>query len=158
MSDYSVEVKGLDALIRKLNSVADKPYLKATMRAGVEMLKAKIAKYPASSEANSPGSAPGSRWYERGRGGHYIRKRDGGHSIYATSKQLGRKWTTSVSGDGMSAKVGNNVSYAPYVQDKNEQASYHAARGWPTVQDVAKDEADEIVKLFVKNIEKALSK
>ena len=158
MSDISVEVKGLDALIRKLNQATPKGYARATMRAAVELLKGKIAKYPPASEANSPGSAPGSKWYERGRGGHYIRKRDGGHSIYATSKQLGRKWTTSVAGDGMSAKVGNNVSYAPYVQDKKEQTSYHAARGWVTVQDVAKDEADAIAKLFAKRIEEALRK
>jgi hypothetical protein len=157
MSNVDVKIQGLDKLIKKLNNIAGKSYLKATMRAAVEILKAKVAKYPPSTEANLPHSVPGWHWYERGRGGHYNRIRDGGHSAYRTSKQLGRKWTTRVDADGMRAQVGNNVSYAPYVQDEREQMPWHKDRGWVTVQDVAKSEKDKIVKLFVANIKKAIN-
>lgn len=158
MSDMDIRVEGLSELIKKLNSVSNKTYMRATMRAAVEHLKGKVKKYPPGSAANSPSSVPGSHWYIRGTGGFYKRKRDGGISSYKNSKNLQGKWTTQIDADGMRAQVGNNVSYAPYVQDEREQMPYHKARGWVTVQDVAKDEANVIAKLFVKNIEKALSK
>lgn len=158
MSDVDIQIQGVEKLLSKLNNVTRRTYLKAAMQAAVEHLASKLKTYPPETAANVPSGTPGARWYKRGTGGFYNRKRDGGTSIYKTSKNLQSKWTTQVDADGMRAQVGNNVSYAPYVQDEREQMPWHKAHGWGTVQDVAKSEKDKIVKLFQDRIRDTVQK
>lgn len=68
----------------------------------------------------------------------------------AESEVLGKSWTTKVSpiSGGVRGTIGTRASYAPFVQDKIKQASLHAARGWPTVQEVLGKNAERIAKLF----------
>ena len=158
MTNITLKIEGMEKLAAKLKSLEDVKYLKTVMRAAGETIKAKIAVYPPATEANAPSSAPGARWYQRGQGGHYIRKRDGGESIYRTSETLGRKWTTALRDAGLTVIVGNKVTYAPHVQDREKQAAYHKRRGWLTIQDVAEQNAEQIaqqvMELLVAKLEK----
>jgi hypothetical protein len=52
------------------------------------------------------------------------------------SKKLGQSWAIDEIPGTFRAVIGTNVDYAPLVQDRDEQASYHAQTGWVTAQGV----------------------
>lgn len=155
--DINFRIEGLEDAVRKMDKLRSLEYLKAILKAAIVHLQGKIAKYPPSSEANAPSSAPGSRWYERGMGTHYIRVRDGGHSIYRTSEMLGRSWTVGSENQGLTWYTGTRVSYARHVQDREKQAYFHKARGWITAQDVVEDERVYIEQFAAEELERLLS-
>lgn len=152
-----IKIDGLDSVIKMFNRIGKLDGLKAAIQAAGVHIKGKIAKYPHASSANAPSSVPGGRWYERGLGGHYNRIRDGGHSIYRTSETLGRRWATRQEDGGMTVVVGNNASYAPYVQGE-KQTWYHAAREWTTTEQVAQEETAKVVKMIRESIKKEIDK
>lgn len=73
-----------------------------------------------------------------------------GYRLSATSEVLGKSWTTKVApiSGGVRGTIGTRASYAPPVQDKELQAAFHKARGWPTVQEVLEKNAERIARLF----------
>ena len=54
--------------------------------------------------------------------------------------------------------MGNNVSYGPYVQDPDKQASWMKAIGWKTTDQIAEQETSNVNKIVAKAIERALAK
>ena len=155
MPDVSVEVKGLDELERKIGGLATLRTVRVGLKAGAVHVKGKADDYPPSTIANSPGNPKG-RWYERGYGPRWM-TRQGVHGR-KTSQTLGRKWTMAERNNGMTFIIGNNVTYGPYVQDREKQAWFHRQRGWRTVQDVAEDELDTVTRFVQQEIDKQLSK
>ena len=145
----AVTIKGLDKVIEKLERVGGPGALKKPMTKSVAHLHDKIAKYPPSSGANSPGG--GYSWYERGYG---TRTRTG--RGYPTSETLGRRWTHEVSADGKRGVVGNNASYAIYVQSVEHQAGFHKARGWKTDADIVDEEGKKVKEFFEDAIKELL--
>lgn len=136
-----VTVKGLDELIKKFDELGRPDALKKPMTKAVAQIHRVIAEYPPSTQANTPGN--GYSWYERGFG---TRTRTG--RAWPTSETLGRRWTHEVDADGKRGVVGNNASYAPYVQSAEKQAAFHAGRGWLTDEKVAESEQDKIRGFF----------
>ena len=147
-----VTIEGMDKLEKKLTKVKDKKTVRAALKAAGVHIKGKVDQYPPASGANAQKAHGG--WYERGFGSKY-RRLDGAITGRKTSETLGRKWTVKQTRD--ETVVGNNVSYGPYVQDEDEQAGFHKARGWKTIQTVASEEADEVVKFVKKAIDEALA-
>jgi phage gpG-like protein len=135
----TVTVQGVDEVIRNLSKITSPDARKRVLHIGALKAQELIAKYPPSSIANSP-SNPSGRWYERGFGTRSVSGID-----RKTSETLGRRWTTKVTAD--SAVVGNNASYAPFVQG-DKQPAFHRARGWKTVEDVATNDAYAIVQVM----------
>jgi hypothetical protein len=144
----------MDDLIRRLDKVGSRQPIKTAMRAAAQHVKGKVNVYPPDTIANSP-SNPSGRWYERNYGPRW-RRRDGSIGGSPTSKQLKHKWTTKLANDGLSAIVGNNVSYGPYVQDEERQAGFHRRRGWKTIQDVSREEAETVARFVRDHVERAL--
>lgn len=70
------------------------------------------------------------------------------------SQTLGRRWNVDRSPDGLSARVGNNVSYARYVVGE-KQAEYHRGN-WKKTSDVVREETPRIQAIFDRNIRSAL--
>lgn len=147
-----VEQQGLERAIKRLAAAKPERYVRGVMQAAVEILKDDIAEYPPATEANSPGR---NRWYERGYGPRWRRK-DGSVGGRRTSQTLGRKWTTRVEDRGMTGKVGNNVTYGPYVQHFKAQARFHKVRGWKTDKEVAERQGRKILQLFKDALAKAV--
>ena len=154
----AVTIKGLPELARKLDNLQDLKKLVPALKASASNLKGTVAQYPPKTAANLP-AGPGSRWYARGSGPRYMRK-DG--TIWkpkkATSETLGRKWTTKDRDRGLTWIVGNNVSYGEYVQDRGKQARWHKRNKWKTIQDIAEQEADTVVKFIKAEVDKILAK
>jgi len=152
MSDtVKIEIKGLEELGKKLNIW---PAFKAALKAGAVMLKGRVSKYPPGGEWNQPGrySLKTHRkmgWYVRGRGGY-----SPSGKLVTRSETLGRRWTQKTEDDGLTVRIGNNVSYGPFVQDREKQARFHALHGWRTVQDVAEQDGEEVKELITKEVQK----
>jgi len=151
MADTVVTVTGLDELIKRLDNAGKPEVIRAALKGAAAHVKTIVSVYPPSSEANVPGQR---RWYERGYGSKWTR-RDGTVNGRQSSESLGRKWTVKAQGN-YSATIGNNVSYAPYVHDPEEQTSFHASRGWKTTKQVADEEIGRVTEFIVRELDKAL--
>ena len=142
-----IDAKDLARIAEKLNVM---PAFKDGMFAAGVYLKGVISEYPSSSSANQPKPYPG-KWYERGFGTRYITK-TGIMRGKRTSQTLGKRWSVKKSNAGMTVTVGNNASYAKWVQGANTQAKFHKARNWKTTADVATKESKkalQIIKDFI---------
>lgn len=144
----SFKAQGFDEAKARVAELKKSSRIRAAVKAAAEHMKGKISQYPPASEANSPSRG---RWYERGYGPKWSTK-NGVHGR-KTSETLGRKWTVKTLEGGLAAEVGNNVSYSPYVHDDDKQASFHAARGWKTLEQIIKQEQKKVVRMVTKIVE-----
>ena len=125
----SIEIKGVDELIRKLGKVEGNKILERPMKRSVYRLQRDMADYPPQRPASS-----------------YIR-----------TGTLGRRWTVKVSrhSNGLEGRVGNNTVYAPFVQSSRFQAGIHRGR-WQTDTQVVERNRRDIVADFEAEIRRAL--
>lgn len=149
----TIEIKGMEAIQRKLRDLQPREYAIGTMQASVALLKNEIAPYPPATAANSPMAR---RWYERGYGNRWLR-RDGSIGGKRTSQTLGRRWTTKVEQQGMRGVVGNNVTYGPFVQSAARQTWYHKRTGWRTDEQAIQRVGPKIRDLWSRAIAKILA-
>ena len=147
-------IKGMNKLLRKLDSIEKMRGAKRGLKSGALHVKGKISEYAPSTAANTPGNPTG-RWYERGYGPRWSRK-DGSWGGRKTSETLSKRWTTAERAGGLQQVLGNNASYAPYVHDAEEQAGFHGDRGWKTDEQVLREEGDEVLQFIQKEVEKEL--
>lgn len=150
--NLNVHVDGIERVQAKLGRAEASHWMRGVMDAATLDLKDYIAKYPKSTIANDPRART---WYERGYGPKW-RRRDGSIGGSKTSETLGRRWTTRVEDSGRRGIVGNNASYAPFVQAEEQQASFHKARGWRTDAETLRERRDHILALFRNAIDKIL--
>jgi hypothetical protein len=148
-----IDTGDLEKVARKLNVL---PAFKDGIKAGAIYVKGVIAEYPPMSSGNMPGAYP-KKWYVRGKGPHWALK-GGGIHFRRTSEVLGKRWTHKIFNDGLSAVVGNNASYAPYVQSREHQPPWHKAHGWNTAENVVETENDEVIKRIQMFIDAALTR
>ena len=148
-------IKGMNKLLRKLDTVAKLKGAKRGLKAGAVHVRGKISKYPPSTTANSPGNPTG-RWYERSYGPRWLRKRKGGIGGRKTSERLDTKWSTKSLNSGLTQVIGNNASYAEFVHDAEEQAKIHGQRGWLTDKEVLDREGPAVLEFIQNEVNKEL--
>lgn len=159
----SIEIKGVDQLIRKMGRVEGVKVLVAPMKRATIRIQKDIADYdnspkPASGEwaawvnSHSPAKA------RQIRGAYFAKVKELGRHPGRTGT-LGKKWTVKVSrsANGVTGKVGNNTEYAPFVQSKRFQARLHSKR-WQTDESVVQRNRNAIVADFEREIRNALNK
>lgn len=139
-----------------------------------------LREYPPATEANQPGRVDPLMgrpvgYYERGAGWWYpiyksqavTGKRLGivkhiptlqGYKLRRSSELLAKRWAQTVIGNQQAgfveAVVGNNASYADFVQGER-QADFHAGRGWETVDAAVEKldmEYDEILSKMIDDV------
>lgn len=118
-ADLQITITGIDKLVAKFGRVQSARILEPPMYRAVYRLQKYMATYPRQRN-------PKTR-YVRGRG--WADK--SGKVKNLTSEHLGKRWTAKVRRDGvggLTGTVGNNASYAPWVQSHRFQAAVH--RGW----------------------------
>lgn len=131
MPDTTIRVSGDEALVRKLlQDLA--PALSAGAQGVAEALRNELTPYPPASAANQSGQR---RWYQRGYGPRWTR-RDGSVGGAKTSQQLNRSW--AVLPNGTTARLIGRAAYSGVVHRKEDQARFHARRGWHTDEDSIK--------------------
>lgn len=143
-SSVTIELDGLEEILRNVDSIAKLEGLQAALLAGGEQVKRKVVVYPPQTMANSPDNPTG-RWYERTYGPRW-RRRDGSVGGSPTSEDLKHSW--NVQAIGQTVVVGTDTTYAPYVHDKEKQAKFHKDRGWKTIQDIGEQEAPTIIRFI----------
>jgi hypothetical protein len=146
-------IKGMDELVRKLDTVAKLTGAKRGLKAGAEHVEGTIKEYAPKSAANAP-KAHG-RWYERGWGSRYKRL-DGAVTGRKTSETLKAQWSVKSRDSGLTQIVGNSASYNIYVHSAKEQAGIHKRRGWKTDEQVLKSEGDDVLKFIQQEVEREL--
>ena len=152
-----VDLSGIDELIDTLGALEARRYMRAVMRQAGEEVKGDMATYPPRN-TNYPLQWPSARSRRayfairrsRGLPNRYTRQSD------AMSQRLGPSWTTAVAIDGMSATVGNKVTYARFVQTRELQSPMHKDTGWPTAEDVVDRRADDIADMVTRAIDKVI--
>jgi hypothetical protein len=126
-----IEIKGLDALYRKLQTIEKiQDVLEPPMQRAVLRVQAKMAKYPPARPKSS----------------------------YVRTGTLGRRWTTKAerTAAGVIGKVGNNTIYGPLVQSKQFQAKVHQGRWTNTDEQVLAEELPVITADFNRAVDDAL--
>ncbi len=147
----SVEIKGLDQLAKKINSVTSLRAFAGGLHKGAQLIEGKISKYPPSSEANTPNG----HWYERGYGPRW----KGGTGGKRTSEDLEHSWgVQQLRGRALAWVVGTIVSYARFVQSGEDQTWFHKKRKWSTIEAVAEKYSKAVLELVKKNVDQALEK
>ena len=144
MADVTIEIRGVDALLAKLGKAQATNVLRPPMQRAVLRIQRDMQEYPQ--------QRAGSR-YVRGRGMANAQ----GVVEHRTSQQLGKRWITKVaqSGQYLEGKVGNKVTYAPFVQSNKFQARVHRGR-WQTDTQVVNRLARTIIGDFEQTIAEAL--
>lgn len=140
----NITIEGVDALFRKFGRVQATALLTPPMHRAVLRLQRRLGTYPP--------PIPSSR-YVRGRG--WANK--AGIVTRLTSEKLGSRWTNHVTTDagGVTGQVGNNASYARWVQSRVDQATVHRGR-WETDEGALAKETAAIVNDFKRAINAAL--
>lgn len=125
----TLEIRGIQELFRKLNSIDAIKILEDPMNRAVLRLESRLKVYPP--------TRPGQR--------------------YVRSGTLGRRWTHEVikQSNGIIGKVGNNTIYGPFVQSRQFQRAIFKNR-WQTDLDVLESEKDAILRDFEKAIAEAI--
>ncbi|HNS38687.1 MAG TPA: hypothetical protein PKJ56_00400 [Promineifilum sp.] len=136
-------IRGLDRIEAMFRELTHPRCWYEPMTKAVAHLHNRIAEYPPATAANSPPGRNGYSWYERGYGTKTVTGK-----AFPTSETLGRSWTTEVEDNGKRGLVGTNVSYGPYVQDGERQASFHARNGWKTDATIAEEEGETVTGFF----------
>lgn len=192
--DDGIHVLNLDETVNALALFEDLSFLNAVLMAGAETLRNVVADYPPSRSTPGRFSRRTGRpmgYYERGRGSWYpiVRRVTLGKSPRKTlgavlaqknirqssqvvgyklsksgqSETLGRRWTIA-SRNPTTVVLGNNASYAPWVQSKikisdgrGPQAHVHDITGWLTVEDAADQTEAEIARNIEREILKRFS-
>lgn len=148
MSDTAIKIEGLERLIGKVSDLRELKPIKDGLKLAAIHVKGAVSEYP-------PVKRPTRRqvygfqfFSTRQRRAFFAKLRAGEievpyiRGMSAGSESLGRKWTTKVT--GLQAEIGNNVSYGPLVQDREQQSLYHQWVGWSTIQDISEREADAV--------------
>lgn len=153
MPSILITIKNLDEIMDAMGELATMAWVRGILGAAAQDVKSAVAVYPPETEANAPRGfntfyntrtrKADNTWYVRGFGTRRVRK-DGSIGGRQTSQTLGRRWTTRVADTW--AKIGNNASYAMYVQDEDMQAAFHKERGWVTVQDEGEKAMEEALR------------
>ncbi len=155
----TIQVEGLDSIRKKIESLGQPRALKVPMGQAVDHLQLKMKAYPIGNQHR-----PQPFRSEKSRRFFFWALREGKIEVpyrrgqSPGSEKLGTSWTTSVSADGRTGKVGNDASYGPLVQDRTRQTAYHKATGWNTVQDVVKKEQKAVLRFFQIQYERLLKK
>jgi hypothetical protein len=147
-----IEILGDEEVFRKLDGLDDPVVFIRPMTEATAHVQNKIANYPP-----SPGGRPQPFKTEKQRRYFFWALRNGKITVpYKRGGTLGRKWTTEVSADGRTGRVGNNTPYARVVQDEGYEkySHYHKETGWPTIQGVARSEERAVKGYFERQYER----
>jgi hypothetical protein len=127
----TIRIEGVDELIRKLGKVEGPAVLRKPMEEAVSLVQREMKVYPVARP----------------------------ESKYRRTKTLGRRWTRKVtqSPNGVTGIVGNNTTYAPWVQSSQFQAWMHQGR-WTTDKQAIEMHTDTIVERFRRAIHNALAR
>lgn len=154
MAELTITLDGWEELVAAIGRIAAIEAMRPAMGDSLDKVWGDLARYP---EPPTPGTFAGFK-SEKQRRWFFAALREGLIEVpYRRTGMLGRSWTMRIDStvDGIEGRVGTNIVYAPWVQDKDRQAAIHQGR-WQTAQDVLERERDWIVRRFQREIDRLL--
>ena len=150
----TIEIKGMEAIVKKLESLNKPAIFKAPMRKSLDHLEGKVKRDP--TKATGPFSAMATEGQRKAYWAK-VSKNPAIHGSrgYIRSHKLYRGWKKRISDGGRTGLVHNDVPYGQYVEGTRQQP-FHRASNWPRVDKVAKEEAKTIIRFFQQAYERAL--
>lgn len=145
-------------IIKKIVAViADPASRRRLLTLAVLELKDLAAGYPVAGAWNSaPGSRGDGRWYQRGYGSRWFRN-DGSIGGNDTSQRLQESWRTEQR-DEFTAAAFTEVTYAPYLLNKDERVHWAASHGWKSLGEIEEEYAPRFEKLALDEIDNQIGK
>jgi len=156
----TIEIEGLDELVRKLDDLAKLTKVHAGMLAALSHIKGKIAKYPKYMRGSIPLSAVGGFSSDKQRRGFFAKLNAGEievpyrRGISPGSEDLAHKWTVKYDTKKFEGVVGNNASYARFVQG-DKQTKMMDMIGWETVEEVSSREEKRVQEYVIDAVRRA---
>jgi hypothetical protein len=159
MPDATIEIKGMDEAIKKLEDLGQLRKVHAGIRAAGMYIKGKIAKYPPRKHVSIASlggwkSDKQRRWFfwalKEGKIDVPYRR-----GISPSSEALGRKWTSRYDRSKFEAVVGNNVSYARFVMG-DKQTKMMKRIGWKSIETVATEETKRVQEYVFDAVRRAI--
>lgn len=149
----SVRWEGIEKLLARVKLIQD--VIPAAVKAGGLHIKAQIAKAPPVRRGSMPMTPKQRTWFLAAlrEGLIQVPYRRGANPL---SERLEQSWTVAEADGGLSAIVGNDTSYGPFVQDRERQHSYHRETRWVTVQDVRESQEAVVRDMVASMIRKAI--
>ena len=177
MAGSTIIFENADKFAQALLANPTEKFLRTIVFQASEVVQAERVKVPAqmgatpgTSGLHSTGNTPTPLrgYYQRGKGSRYVPGRTSGSITGQTGKtrssggkrsqQLQQSWRRDRSSDSMQVDVVTQVTYAGYVQggkeDQQAQTRVMDARGWETVDEVAKAVEDNIGKVISNTIQR----
>ena len=161
MATATIQIEGIDALLKKLDPKRYDKVLHTAMSGAVDMVRAEYrGAYP------PPPTPDGwvAKMPVKQRRGFFAKLRTGEIEVpyrrgqSPGSEKLGASWTRKIrrTAQGLEGIIGTRVSYARWVMDKGRQAPIHAGR-WPTVQDLLEKQKGNVRRIFEQAIRRAIA-
>jgi hypothetical protein len=157
----TIEIQGLDELIKKLDDLRQLRKVHAGIRAAGMYVKGKIATYPRYMRGSIPLSAVGGFKSDKHRRGFFAKLNAGEIEVpyrrgqSPGSEDLANKWTSKYDQNKFEAVVGNNASYARFVQG-DKQTKMMKMIGWQTVDQVAEKETKRVQEYVFEAVKRAI--
>lgn len=160
MAKAKFRIEGIDQLVKKVETIQQLRGLKNVLLAAGETLKGKLSVYPPQksltrrSVYGEPFKSEKQRrffFYALGKGlitVPYSRGAD------PRSERFKASWAIETRNDGLTVIVGNDSTYGPYLMGNKEQSEFMAAIGWPTVDEVAAENVEEISQFAVYQLQR----
>jgi len=75
---------------------------------------------------------------------------------YRRTSTLAKNWSINQTNNGWTAIIDNNTPYGHFVQGSEDQSLYHRAQGWKRTDEVAQQERENVIRMVIQAIEKAI--
>ena len=153
----TVTVKGLDDVLRKIESLNKPGAFKKPMQLSVDHLWGKMKRDP----AKAPGAF--SAMATDGQRRAYWAKVSSGEARhdpnrgYIRSHRLYRGWKKRITNSGRRGEIWNDEDYWQFVEGLRQQP-FHAASNFPHVAKVVRDETRVVIGIFQRHYERLLRK
>ncbi len=160
MGDIRLEVAGISRVVRILNPAEWHRAVSSGIMAAALEVKGAAAEYPPDELAHRPQPFVSDRqrryfFAALRRGEIEVPYRRG---FSPGSESLGRRWTIKTTDRGLTGVIGNNASYARYVQGAGFQTAYHAETGWKTDEQVAREKRERALQIVDMALSRALER
>lgn len=169
MADWSLQKKGFDELIVRLNKAGDPRVLEGAMRESLKVVQQDASRFPP--QPSRTRSKHFNTWVrERGqlpRSAFGISAKTGkttirhaGRAVYRVSEKLIQKWKTAqpqirVGVGYIVGRITNAASYGVWVQGE-KQTKWHKSTGWKTVNQILASKEQRILAVFRAAVKKML--
>lgn len=145
-----IEIKGLKELTAQIKDLEQLKGLKAVMLAAGKTLRDRLAVYPVKKETTRAAVYGSAFKSDKQRRYFFYALKNGlltvpySRGADPRGERFKASWALETENGGLTITIGNDTTYGPYLMDTGQQSKFMAALGWPTIDKVADDNAEDV--------------